>query len=199
MKRALFLVALLLCNSCIPGGTALAANPPDAKPHYKVMYLVGPIDDRAAMGIIQGFMEVDLSPTKVDGIIIEINSGGGDFDSGFVISKIIETSPIPVMCIVDGEAASMAFYILQSCQIRAMTDRSTLMWHSVSLVGGGVNSTNIESLGNRIAAMNRASAAHVAKRMNISKETVADKIKNHDWWMAADEALLIGAVDVVID
>jgi len=196
MKRVLFLVMLLLTNSCFGGANAQASK----EPTFKRIPLQGEINDASATNVIVGILLAGMAApqNRPDAIVLDIDSGGGEFSAGFEIVKAIEHSPIPVICIVDGEAASMAFYILQSCDQRVMTRRSTLMWHGVTLVGGnGVNMINLPGLQNRLEAMNEAALAHVSHRLNIPASEVAEKIKYRDWWMAATEALRVGAVDSV--
>lgn len=165
------------------------------------MHLSGGIEAASVLPIMLNLnllagLPIDKQPVFV---ILEIDSGGGEFDAGFALAKAIENSRVPVVCIVDGEAASMAFYVLQSCAVRSMTARSTLMWHGVSLAGiESMNIVQMAAFQNRIETMNKASLAHVSKRLKISKEEVAAKIAQHDWWFASDEALAIGAIDTVI-
>ena len=197
MTRVLFLVLLLLTNSCFGGANAQAAK----EPTFKHVALQGEVNDAMATKVILGILLAPMGPekTRPDGIIIDIDSGGGDFDAGFEIVKAIEASPIPVICVVDGQADSMAFYILQSCDQRVMTRRSSLMWHGITLVGGsGVNMVNLPGLQKRLEVMNEAALAHVSHRLKIPASEVAEKIKYGDWWMAATEALKVGAVDSLI-
>lgn len=193
MIRALFLSLMLLLNSCF-GGVAQA----QPGPLLKHIPLAGTINADNAKTVIVGLMLADMNPQKPQAVVIDIDSGGGEFDAGFAIVKAIEASTIPIICVVDGEASSMAFYILQSCDTRVMTSRSTLMWHSVSLAGMPVNATNIDGLRQRLDVMNAASLAHVSKKLKIAPAEVASKIERHDWWMASQEALAVGAVDSVI-
>lgn len=194
MKNILLSSMLLLFSSCIFSVPNAYAEEPNL---VKIHSLVGAVDEDTVTPIIFDILNVMRTPIdkRPSGLIIEINSGGGSVDAGLGLVRAIEASPVPVMCIVNGEAASMAFYILQSCNIRAMTSSSILMWHSVSLTGR-INAGNAQSVVHMIEVMNKASAAYLAKKMKMTKAEIVEKMKS-DWWMDSDEAVSVGAVDQV--
>jgi ATP-dependent protease ClpP protease subunit len=143
----------------------------------------------------------DAARAKPDAIVFEINTGGGSTVAGFELAKAIESSSTPITCVVDGEAASMGFYILQSCPVRAMTRRSSLMAHEVSFTIHGRGQPNFwRSIADWIKAHNDAFAEHCAHRLKI---TLAEYHARTDggkmWWLNWEEALKVGAVDVVVD
>jgi len=198
MKNALLVLMLLLTFGA---QAQVSVAPVATTPKFIVVPLQGAIDDTSAAIVVTILLLAEMAPPeeKPKAIIIDINSGGGEFDAGFRIVKAIERSSIPIICVVDGDAASMAFYILQSCGQRVMTARSTLMWHGVSLVGmDRINMVSLPNLKNRLETMNLAALAHVSKKLKIPAAEVAKKIEHGDWWMAGAEALDVGAVDMVI-
>jgi ATP-dependent protease ClpP protease subunit len=134
-------------------------------------------------------------------IVIEINSGGGFTDPGFLISKAIEASKVPIYCIVDGEADSMMFFILQSCPNRFMTRRSRLMAHepSVESVTGSPNRHRLQNLVDELTVLNENMVSHYARRLHLTFSEIRDRILDKDWWMNPETALEVGAVDRVID
>jgi ATP-dependent protease ClpP protease subunit len=133
-------------------------------------------------------------------IVIEFNTPGGSVNAGFKLAKAIEQSPIPVHCVVDGQAASMGLYLLQSCTTRTMTSRSILMAHEPAIGVAQFYGSKwkwfgvYELLRTMAAAMNH----HMSQRMNISYEEFCKRIDGKEWWMASDEALAVAAVDSVI-
>ncbi len=142
-----------------------------------------------------------LGEQKAEAIIIEWNSPGGSVEDGFRLAKAIENSPVPVICVVDGTAASMAAYLQQSCHVRIMTKRSTLMIHEPAM-GGRFSGQQTEwrSIADWLAAMTKAMVEHMCRRTKISPADMEDKIRGGSmWWLAWGEAKSLGLVDVVVD
>jgi ATP-dependent protease ClpP protease subunit len=133
---------------------------------------------------------------------ISINSPGGIVDDGYVIIHAMEASDkagIKSNCTVDGTGASMAFAILQSCTYRYMTSRSELMAHQEKLnIKEHVGENDLANALAMIHADNIAIAHQCSHRMNITFAEYLDKVNNHDWWITADEALRVGAVDQIV-
>lgn len=158
--------------------------------------------DIDAANVIQAMRVIDKMGHRYKYILMEINSSGGDIDAGFELAKAIENSPVPIVCVVDGEADSMAFYILQSCHMRLMTTRSTLLIHKPSTVFNNCpvrgNDEFYAQLANRLHKWSQAMTQHYANHMKVSAKFIARKIRYHDWVLNADEALKVGAVDGTI-
>jgi ATP-dependent protease ClpP protease subunit len=134
-------------------------------------------------------------------IVLEISSPGGEVDAGFLLMKAVERSHAPVVCVVDGEAASMAFAILQSCSRRAMTTRSSLLAHqiSVSVQNFGGNEKDWRNVAEMLRVAGEALDRHCAHRLHVNFEEYRAKIADgKDWWMTPAEALAVGAVDQVV-
>lgn len=159
--------------------------------------IIGVVDDDMADNIELLFQSVDGSTKK---IVIEIDSPGGSVSSGMRISRVIENSTLPVTCVVDGQASSMAFFILQSCQIRVMTERSILMAHepSVSTIFQGKSSDWErfgKDLGKMLEILGNAMSHHMASRLNISYQEFRERIRDTEYWMDVEEAFKINAID----
>lgn len=93
-----------------------------------IIRLTGEVDEDTAKATIVSLAA--LREMHAEAVVLEINSEGGEVEAGFVIAKAIEDSQAPVHCVVDGEALSMAYFILQSCDTRSITPRSKLMAHN---------------------------------------------------------------------
>lgn len=131
-------------------------------------------------------------------IVIEWNTPGGSVGAGIHLSKAIEQSPVPVVCVVDGMSASMGFYLLQSCQVRMMTKRSMLMAHQPALSGGseGGREEDFQTMADLMKALTIAMIEHMIHRMNVPFEVMEKKIMGgKQWWMNWKEALATGAID----
>lgn len=128
-------------------------------------------------------------------VVVEINSPGGSVFGALEMQKAIEAHPHPVLCMVDGMAASAAFVTLQACDVRTMTPRSILMAHEASLRAGGqlTQVVNAEAL---LRALNKAMALFVTGRMGMDLATYEAKVSNgKEWWIPADEARAVNAID----
>lgn len=164
----------------------------------KITFDVGVDDDAVEATIALMNKSVEAGAKAV---VIEFNTPGGSVDAGFKLAKAIEDSPIPVHCVVDGMAASMGFYLLQSCSTRTMTSRSTLMAHEPAIgtakfYGQQVRWQNIAELLRTTAS---AANHHLCHRMAISFEDFSKRIDGgREWWFTSEEALKWKAVDVVI-
>lgn len=141
----------------------------------------------------------EIGRCKGQPVTIEINSPGGQVFAGIAIQKTIERHDAPVVCVVDGMAASAAFVALQACDYRVMTPRSILMAHQAATQAGGQS----EDLGNArdvLAAIDRSMALFCSKRMGIAVEDFERRIAGgREWWFSLTDALHFGAVDREVD
>lgn len=161
--------------------------------------LDGPVDEMNMLLVITQIGMV--TEAKADAIVLEINTPGGSIWDGFELVKVIENSKIPVICVVDNNALSMGFYILQSCNVRLMTKRSALMAHLPS-VGGHIGGTakEYENVSEGLRVTGEGLVYHMAHRMRISPEDMAAKLAGGvDWWMSYKDALIFGAVDDAVE
>jgi len=132
-------------------------------------------------------------------VVIEWNSPGGSVEDGFLLSKAIESSPVPVVCVVDGYAQSMAAYILQSCTTRLMTKRSFLMMHQPAYRGVAGQPDLLKELSDGLLVLSRAMTEHLAHRSKLSAEEINRQIANgRAWHLGWEEALRSGFVDAVL-
>src|SRR5579859_4183165 len=138
---------------------------------------------------------------KAKAYVLEINSPGGDVEAGWRLAKSIEAAQIKVVCVVDGEAASMASYILQSCPVREMTKRSVQMYHERAMGAMFQGQPNQwAAIAAHMEAWRQADAEHNVHRMKIS----AEEYRKHtdggqQWWLDWKQAVEVGAVDEVVD
>jgi ATP-dependent protease ClpP protease subunit len=134
-------------------------------------------------------------------ILLDINSPGGEVGAGIRLSKVIEIfglGNIPVVCLVDTQASSMAFYILQSCTVRLMTDRSLLMAHEPSFSPQYAKSDELKQDAKILEKLGHAMNHHMARRLKISLAEFEQRVAGKDWFMTDEEALEVGAVDQVV-
>lgn len=200
MLRALAAIFLVSC-SCAHNPTDTATNLVDlieeqitaAPVCTGLVKLTGQIGDPSDL-------QDALEACKDRAVVLEINSPGGSIFGAIEMQKAIERHPYPVICVVDGMAASAAFVTLQSCDMRLMTPRSILMAHHASLSGAGGKSEDLENAANALRAVDRAMTLFICKRMGLTVEEFESHVSgNREWWLAADEAKTVNAIDFQID
>lgn len=206
MKKFLssvLVVFLVLSSSCVStgGGNGKATAQSTPEPEIKVVNLklegsVG-VDTVLPLMFAIGLLN-EVAQNKPDLIVLEIDSPGGEVDIGFQLAKAIEDSKIPIVCAVDGEAASMAFFILQSCAVRVATPRSKLMIHGVTIVAP-VTQQNLPGLAKLIEVYNEMLIQHIVPRMKLPEAEIRKKMDEGDWWMTAAEGVEFGALDGLIE
>jgi ATP-dependent protease ClpP protease subunit len=157
------------------------------------------VTDKSAKDIARRIEQANAA--DVDFIVLEMNTPGGSVSAGQELARQIEMSPAPVICVTDGQASSMGFYLLQSCDYRMMTKRSLLMVHEPSLSGDfGGQQKDWKNMYGDLHALSEAMLYHEAHRLKISRAELAQHIANgQSWFMNIDEAIKIGAVDGVTD
>lgn len=135
-----------------------------------------------------------------ENIVLEIDTPGGSVDDGFRLSRAIEDSQAPVQCVVDGKAASMGLYILQSCAGRFMTKRSLLMGHEPAM-GGIVHGqpTFWKSIATRLKYYHKAMAEHICAKTKIPVPIYLNRTSGgaEAWW-GWDDGHDEGMVDRVV-
>lgn len=174
--------------------------PPGPEPCILPYRFSGPVIAPATKAFINWLHAAQGAGAKM--VMLELNTPGGEYTSGHDMARAIEESPVTVVCVVDGMDASMGFYLLQSCDRRLMTKRSTLMTHGV-LAGIQEPALNAHDLRNRLyraEALDRAYAEHAVARMTISLGQYLSKVADgKEWWIAWPEALKVGAIDAVYE
>lgn len=176
---------------CVLGGSAHATT--------MFAHLESRVDDNSVQAVLDVLTKADDSKEPVR-VILEINTDGGDIDSGFMLAKAIERSKARVVCVVDGQAASMGSYILESCDRRIMTKRSLLMIHEAGASTGG-HSWDLSDAANEMAALSRAMFEHYAHHIpGLTATQIAEKTTGGRCiWLDWKEAKKLGAVDAVVD
>ena len=165
----------------------------------RILHFETEVNDDSAEALIKSIEQAN-DDTSIKIILIEINSGGGSVDAGLSISKSIERSNIPISCVVDGEADSMAFYILQSCDIRMMTRRSVLMIHGPAIYTNfGGQYGEWQGMADRLRTLEQAMIEHMARKLSISPSELEKRLKGGgEIWLNWKESQSLKAVDLVV-
>lgn len=150
------------------------------------------VDGDSVEAFVKELKEADSGDSP---IVVEINTPGGSVFAGFQMSRAIEQSKNQVVCVVDGMAASMGLYILQSCDVRIMTARSLLMGHQPG-AGAQGQQDELKKMGVILEKLNLVMAAHITSRMSIGIDEYLSLVAHGaELWLTPTEALAIGAID----
>lgn len=176
---------------------AVAKCSPNVPCHHR---LSGAIDVDTVVPAILTLESAEKAGSSV--YVLELNTPGGGVAVGFELAKAIENAAVPVVCVVDGRAASMGFYILQACPLRVMTRRSVLMTHEPSIgnttMGGPAN--DWKALADALAALREAMAWYCNRRLTTTLEEYHARTDGGlAWWFTYTDAKKFGAVDVIVD
>ena len=131
-------------------------------------------------------------------VVIEIDSPGGEVEAGWQLVRAIERSAAHVVCVVDGEADSMAFVVLQACDERVITERSLLMAHEAA-AGVRGQPDDIQNGLNHLRRINEQLVRFCARRMGMRWQRLSAMIAHgRELWLGPEEALRLHAVDRVV-
>ncbi len=189
----LFLAALI----AFPCDTVIAAE--HKTPVVMKIILRAEIDDAVADDFDKAFGVA--KELKADKILVVIDSPGGVIDSGWRMIRTMKDSTIPVACVVDGMAASMAGVLLEACPVRMATHESLILFHGPSF-GGGFGRIGIKELKSILSyaeAISDSIAAFCSARMGMDFKEFKAKIDGTDWWLATPEAVSRHAIDWAVD
>lgn len=143
--------------------------------------------------------EVDKIIDGCDELVIHINSPGGDVVEGLGIISVMEALSIPITCINDGAAFSMAAVVLQSATKRVAAKGSLLMLHSAS-TGLYGNKAELSDGAEMLDKFDTAIATIVANRCGQSVEEVKQLyFDGKDHFLTAEEALAANLIDEISD
>lgn len=190
------LLVALLCLSCthVPQAPASSFTAQALETQASQPWIVfnSDVNSESAETLIK---QIQLADQGDKPILIEINTPGGSVFDGFEISRAIEATKHPVVCVVDGMAASMGLYILQSCHIRMMTHRSLLMGHEPS-GGARGQQDDLKKMGMVLEKLNFVMAAHISFKTKLTPAQYMELIAHgSELWLTPDEALSLGFAD----
>ncbi len=161
-----------------------------------VVTYAGGIEDGSTQVLRAAFESL---PPGLSAIVLVLDSPGGVLHEARGMARVVETAPAPVACVADGLAASAAFYLLQACPLRAMTERSQLLVHEAYGSRSGRSGTReLESELEAMRSVNQAMAAHQCRRLTMTLAECQARYAQRDWWVLPAEALEVGAVDLVV-
>lgn len=124
-----------------------------------------------------------------------INSYGGSVYDGLALVDVIKHSKTPVYTICIGSCMSMALWIWLAGEERLVGERSTLMFHDLSVFAvdttEGIKQELIEML-----RLQNLLITEITQKSSITEEMLNDYItRKADWYIPADEAIKLKLAD----
>jgi len=188
----------LLCLFLISAPCRAEDAPPKDFP-TKLSIELEDVTPSAVNAIVSKLDEIEKTGTTQE-IWLRLNSYGGDVESGQRLIARLEQVQIPVICVADFKAMSMAALILESpgCKTRLMTDRTILMFHHASVGGVSGNSDTLLMFLNWLTRLDGSMARMCAKRMGMTPEAFETR-SSKTWFLDVDEAKQFHAIDDTVD
>ncbi len=130
-------------------------------------------------------------------IYLEINSCGGEMSAGFSIIDTMNSIEAPVITIVNGLAASMAFTIAISGKKRYATQHAWFMQHPISEMMGEEYASFIKDRTAFLTKIEKQTDEILRQHTKLSEEEII-RIRNGELWLTAKEAKRKGIIDKII-
>lgn len=133
-------------------------------------------------------------------ISMRVNSPGGTADDGIAIKNLLASKGVPVVCNVDGLAASAASLMIAGPRsqftIKMAKDARVMLHEASTMTAGGVS--DHQKAINGLSSLNESAAAVYAQRMGKDCSAVR-MMMSDETWMTADQAVEMGFADQVTD
>ncbi len=193
MSKITLLLALLISTSAEGQDGGVKAVAPDNR---MVVLISGEITHKTIPHIKD---EVRVGALANRELVILIDSTGGEIFAGLELVKYFKIYPKPIICVVDVDAMSTAFIILQHCPIRFATKRAKFMIHEpyASEVTG--NARQLLAGAIELNRLTKYFVKIITEKTRIPEEYLMEKILDKDWLFNAEEALDMGVIDGFIE
>ncbi len=193
----LFAIFLASCAAVKPSKVAKSNTSTSAestKNGVVRINLSGRIDDTSAM-----FLDMNIiAASEAKGIVLVIDSYGGEVSAGYEMVDSIAKSKAPVVCVAGANVMSAAMMVFESCPVRIGQPDSVYMIHSVSISGAEGRVDDLENLIQQMKILNRVMAQQLCRRMGCVPEELLARISGNRMWMFMnDEAMEANAIDFV--
>ncbi len=172
--------------------------PCGARPCVQYVPLLGPLGRSQALLMMSWLSHINEE--KADAGVIIIDSPGGDFEAAQAIVQTMRESHVKLHCVVNGMAASAAFWLLQVCDERAATIDSMLLAHEPRTIAKEdtvLTMPTLKEVLSDLAATNDVIAATCGPRMGLTPTQYKARISGADWHMSASGGLALHALDRV--
>lgn len=190
---------VLLTVSCAATRPADLPPTPVTSSNPAILLNLEDFSEETVTGLITKLGQVDEVGAVV---MLRLDTYGGSVHEGQRLMRALESMKYArVQCVADTKAMSMGMYLLQSpgCDERLMTRRAMLMMHEPLIPNTGGNEHALREDADYLRALTSGLVATAAKRMKKSEAFIRGKISNRNWYLDADEALKMNAVDRFVE
>jgi ATP-dependent Clp protease protease subunit len=139
-------------------------------------------------------IEYDCPPPP---IFLHINSMGGDLLAGFSVIDTIKNSRVPIVSIIEGNAASAATMISMVCHKRYITEHSFMLIHQLSSSCSGKFHEIQDDFQNDTKFMDLLYTLY--KQHTTMTDKKIKTVLLRDIWWSSDECMENGLVDGLWD
>ncbi len=120
--------------------------------------------------LIPQLVAIEQNP-KIEGVLIILNTVGGDVEAGLAISEMLATLSKPTVSIVLGGGHSIGVPIAVSCNYSFIAETATMTIHPIRLTGLVIG---VPATFEYLDKMQERVVNFVTKHSNISEETFKD-------------------------
>jgi ATP-dependent protease ClpP protease subunit len=120
--------------------------------------------------IIPQLVAIEQNP-KIEGVLIILNTVGGDVEAGLAISEMLATISKPTVSIVLGGGHSIGVPIAVSCDYSFIAETATMTIHPIRLTGLVIG---VPQTFEYLDKMQERVVSFVTKHSNITEETFKD-------------------------
>ena len=160
--------------------------------------IYGEIDINALSKLDLELAQISSNPPDV--LIVVINSPGGFVSEGMMMAKHLREYQGRVVCMVDHDALSMAFLLLQTCQTRYIVHGGVLMAHEPAVsTTERLDRYEVAKILMGLEFTAEQMLLIYATRLSMTIDEIRERIHGQDWWMKSDEAVQFGAADQEVD
>lgn len=191
------LAALFFALSC-QSTNARAQAGPASLPTGTVMLELQDVDAYNVAGLKAKLADLEVD-SNIKEVWLRINSHGGSVEAGFDLIQTFDHYRKPLICVVDTKAWSMGMSVLEGCPKRLMTRRSSLMMHEVLVQGMNGNQHDMIDAASTTRVLTESLIQLAASRLKLSANDIRTKVTGKQWWIDADEALDVGAIDGFVE
>ena len=127
-------------------------------------------------------IEYDCPPPS---IFLHINSLGGDLLSAFSVVDTIKNSRVPIVSIIEGNAASAATIISMVCHKRYITSHSFMLIHQLSSACAGTFQEIKDDFENDTKFMDLLYTLY-QEHTSMTNKKIKEVLKHDIWWGSAE-------------
>jgi ATP-dependent Clp protease protease subunit len=171
--------------------------PKTAKRMDRIIYIVGNLDENLAKDINERLLDYQ-SDAPLKEITLILDCYGGEVDSMFSVTDMMNiiVSPIRTICIGKAMSAAAFIFINGKKGRRFMTPHSRLMFHQISSWHGGTLADVVIDT-EEIKFLQGQMIEEIASRCKLSAEDVT-KLIDRNKYLRPEEAIKLGMCDGIV-